>query len=251
VKVVTDQESNTVSYSNFTEGLKTVFTAGGFDSRNFNEPLRKLPGYYGGIVFTKTDYAIFHTEFEQIAQDVKEQELGIELLNCTEGGAYIKGFNHISLRRAYDMVSELKQDIDLTVKLKNIMINKDTSGRRQQLAKSLKIMRDNLRAAGISAAKCRHLVQRAIQSGQIGSLAAEEKNLIALVQKTLFISLAAQEKIIHALKLGSEAQSLSESLAASNILFRVITEVTSELIPAVDQTLRGLKMNSAGRYDIA
>jgi hypothetical protein len=246
VKVVTNQEANTVSYSNFTEGLKTVFNAGGFDSLNFNEPLRKLPGYYGGIVFTKTDYAIFHTEFEQIAEDVKEQELGIELLNCTEGGAYIKGFNHISLRRAYDMVSELKQGTDLTVKLRNILMNKDTSSRRQKLAKSLNIMRINLHAAGTSAAKCRQLAQKATRSGQIDSLAVEEKNLIALVQKTLFISLAAQEKIVHALKLGSEAQSLPESLAASNILYRVITEVTHELIPVVDQTLRGLRKDIAG-----
>jgi hypothetical protein len=45
---------------------------------------------------------------------------------------------------------------------------------------------------------------------------------------------------MHALKLGAEAQSLPESLAASNILFRVITEVTGELIPIVDQTLQSL-----------
>ena len=138
------------------------------------------------------------------------------------------------------MVRELKKDIDFTDKLRNILITANTSGRRQQLAESLKIMRVYLHAAGISAAKCRHLAQRAIRSGQIGSLEAEEKNLIALVQKTLFISLAAQEKIVHAIKLGSEAQSLPESLAASNILFRVITEVTGELIPIVDQTLQSL-----------
>jgi len=64
--------------------------------------------------------------------------------------------------------------------------------------------------------------------------------LIAVIQKTLFISLAAQEKILHALKLGADAQNLPESLAASNILFRVITEVTGELIPIVDQTLQSL-----------
>ena len=79
-----------------------------------------------------------------------------------------------------------------------------------------------------------------MRNGQTGNLASEEKRLIALVQKTLFISLAAQEKIMHALKLGVEAQNIPDSLAASNILFRVICDVTGELIPIVDKTLERL-----------
>jgi len=104
----------------------------------------------------------------------------------------------------------------------------------------LRTMRSNLHAAGMSASKCRHLAQHAMRNGQTGNLASEEKRLIALVQKTLFISLAAQEKIMHALKLGVEAQNIPDSLAASNILFRVICDVTGELIPIVDKTLERL-----------
>ena len=246
VKIVKNEDTNTVSYANLTEGLETVFAAGGFDSHTLTEPLRTLPGYYGGTVFTKTDYAIFHTEFQNIAQAVKDEGNGIELLNCTEGGAYIEGFNHISLRQADSMLGRPDQTLDFSGKLREILRSKDALTRREQLARSLKVMRTNLQAAGISATKCRQLAQSAIRSGQIGGLAAEEKRLIALVQKTLFISLAAQEKIMHALKLGAEAQSLPESLAASNILFRVITEVTSELIPILDQTLDRLSKNAVG-----
>jgi len=246
VQIVKNEEANTISYSNLTEGLETVFAAGGFDGRTLTEPLRTLPGYYGGTVFTKTDYTIFHTEFQNIAQAVKDEGSGIKLLNCTEGGAYIEGFNHISLRQAYDVLGEPEQAIDFTRKLKDILINKDTSTRRENLAKSLKVMRINLHAAGVSAAKCRQLVRSAIRSGQIGNLAVEEKRLIAVVQKTLFISLAAQEKIMHALKIGAEAQNLPESLAASNILFRLIKEVSDELIPVVDQTLQRLSKDLVG-----
>jgi hypothetical protein len=244
VKIVKNEDTNTVSYANLTEGLETVFAAGGFDSRTLTEPLRTLPGYYGGTVFTKTDYAIFHTEFQNIAQAVQDEGTGLELLNCTEGGAYIEGFNHISLRQADSMLRQADQTIDFSGTLREILYSKDALTRREQLARSLKVMRSNLHAAGISATKCRQLAQSAIRSGQIGGLAAEEKRLIALVQKTLFISLSAQEKIMHALKLGAEAQSLPESLAASNILFRVITDVTGELIPVVDQTLNRLSQNA-------
>jgi hypothetical protein len=211
-----------------TQGLETVFAAGGFDSRTLTEPLRTLPGYYGGTVFTKTDYAIFHTEFQNIAQAVKDENTGIELLNCTEGGAFIEGFNHISLRQAHAMLGQHEQSIDFTGKLKDILANKESSSRREHLAKSLKVMRVNLHGAGISAAKCRRLAQSALRSGKIGNLAVEEKRLIAIVQKTLFISLAAQEKIVHALKLGGEAQSLPESLVASNLAFETTRATNAE-----------------------
>ena len=249
VKIVKNEETNTISYLNLTEGLETVFAAGGIDGRTLTEPLRTLPGYYGDTVFTKTDYAIFHSEFQNIAQAAKEEKTGVELLNCTEGGAYIEGFKHISLWQAYGMLGEAKNKIDFTSKLKEILIPKNTSIRREHLAERLKVMRGNLHAAGISAAKCRTLAQSAIRSGQLGNLAVEEKKLIAVVQKALFISLAAQEKIMYAVKLGSEAQSIGESLAASNILFRVIMEVTGELVPMVDKTLQRLTIHSLKHDD--
>jgi hypothetical protein len=251
VTIVKDEETNTVSYSNLTQGLETVFAAGGFDSRTLTEPLRTLPGYYGGTVFTKTDYAIFHSEFQNIAKAVKEEETGIELINCTEGGAYIEGFKHISLRQAHGILGAAERTIDFTGKLKEILKSKDGSIRRKHLANSLKMMRGNLHAAGVSAAKCRALAQSAIRSGQLGNLAVEEKKLVAVVQKTLFISLAAQEKIMHAVKLGSEAQNIGESLAASNILFRVIMEVTGELVPIVDETLQRLAKDGLENHDFA
>ena len=251
VRIVKNEETNRISYLNLTDGLETVFAAGGIDGRTLTEPLRTLPGYYGGTVFTKTDYAIFHSEFQNIAQTVKEEKTGVELLNCTEGGAYIEGFKHISLTQAHAMLGEAEHTIDFTGKLKEILKTKDASIRREYLAKSLKVMRGNLHVAGVSAAKCRALAQSAIGSGQLGHLAVEEKKLVAVVQKTLFISLAAQEKIMHAVKLGSEAQSIGESLAASNILFRVIMEVTGELVPIVDKTLQRLVKDSLEHYDDA
>jgi hypothetical protein len=240
VKIIKNEETNTVSYADLTEGLETVFAAGGFDSRTLTEPLRTLPGYYGGTVFTKTDYAIFHTEFQNIAQAVKDEGAGIELLNCTEGGAYIEGFKHVSLREAHGILGNTDPVIDFTGTLERILNHNDAPVRRELLAARLRTMRSNLQAACMSASKCRQLAAKAIRNGQTGNLANEEKRLIALVQKTLFISLAAQEKIMHALKLGVEAQNIPDSLAASNILFRVITDVSSELIPIVDKTLERL-----------
>ena len=241
VKIVKDEETNTVSYSNLTQGLETVFAAGGFDSRTLTEPLRTLPGYYGGTVFTKTDYAIFHTEFQNIAQAVKEEETGIELLNCTEGGAYIEGFKHISLQQAHEMLGASAQPIDFTAKLKEVLSSTGVQHRRSQLGKRLKTMRRNLIDAKMSAQKCQVLARYAMKDGSTTKLAVEEKKLIDVVKNTLFISLAAQEKILSAIKLGVEAQNIPDSLVASNILFRIIVEVVVDLIPLIDGAIRKIE----------
>jgi hypothetical protein len=203
--------------------------------------LRTLPGYYGGTVFTKTDYAIFHTEFQNIAQAVKEEETGIELLNCTEGGAYIEGFKHISLQQAHEMLGASAQPIDFTAKLKEVLSSTGVQHRRSQLGKRLKTMRRNLIDAKMSAQKCQVLARYAMKDGSTTKLAVEEKKLIDVVKNTLFISLAAQEKILSAIKLGVEAQNIPDSLVASNILFRIIVEVVVDLIPLIDGAIRKIE----------
>jgi hypothetical protein len=244
VKIIKNEINNTISYSNLTDGLETVLAAGGFDGKTFVEPLRTLPGYYGGSVFTKTDYAIFHSEFKNIAEAVKRETQGIRLLNCTEGGAYIDGFEHISLSSAKELLREFQIKFDITDEIKEILSSTDVQQRRGQLGKSLKAMRRNLTDAKISAQKCQVLARYAMRDGSTIKLAAEEKNLITVVKNTLFISLAAQEKILTAIQLGAEAQTISESLVASNILFRIIVEAVGDLVPMIDDIIRKIETKS-------
>jgi len=245
VKIIKNEVDNTISYSNLTDGLETVLAAGGFDGKTFVEPLRTLPGYYGGTVFTKTDYAIFHSEFKSIADAVKRESQGIRLLNCTEGGAYIEGFEHISLSSAKESLRESQINFNITNEIKAVLSSTDVQHRRMQLGKSLKTMRRNLIDAKISAQKCQVLAQYAMKDGSTIKLAAEEKKLITAVKNTLFISLAAQEKILTAIQLGVEAQTIPESLVASNILFRIIVEAVGDLVPVIDDTIREIEVISS------
>jgi len=50
-----------------------------------------------GFVTTTPDLHFFHRLFEQIAAQIKNQRPGLLLTNATEGGAYIKGFDHNTL----------------------------------------------------------------------------------------------------------------------------------------------------------
>ena len=64
VEIIRDEQKNTLTYRNLTSGLEEILSASGFDSKTLSEPILTLPGFYGGKVNTKSDYAIFHSEFE-------------------------------------------------------------------------------------------------------------------------------------------------------------------------------------------
>ncbi len=72
----------------------------------------KAKGFYGKKVWTNTSFSFFATYYEYFANDVKKQK-DISLFNCTEGGIFIKGFKHISLRKFIDKeVSASSEAID-------------------------------------------------------------------------------------------------------------------------------------------
>ena len=62
-----------------------------FEKNNF------LPGYYGGKVQTGYTYFIFHGQLQEIAQKNSRKD-SPTFFNCTEGGAYIEGFQNLPLR---------------------------------------------------------------------------------------------------------------------------------------------------------
>lgn len=56
-----------------------------------------VDGYYGGKVGTSPDYDLFIDQFAELGHHIRDD--GIELYNCTEGGAYINNFQHLPLAK--------------------------------------------------------------------------------------------------------------------------------------------------------
>lgn len=54
-----------------------------------------VDGYYGGKVSTAADYDYFIDQFAELGQLMGDA--GCEMYNCTEGGAFIKNFEHLPL----------------------------------------------------------------------------------------------------------------------------------------------------------
>ncbi len=64
------------------------------DERNLHGKPAWLPGYYGGKVATSPDFEVFHRWFVRAAAHYGKDH---RLYNCTEGGAFIAGMQHLPL----------------------------------------------------------------------------------------------------------------------------------------------------------
>ena len=94
----------------------------------------EVKGYYGDTVLSNNTFVYFRRTFEEFAKELKGT--GVNIFNCTEGGAFINGFKHIPLKKFIEdqsqkefdkSISEILQ-IDLqnpAIKLKKIKKTQD------------------------------------------------------------------------------------------------------------------------------
>lgn len=197
--------------------------------------LLQLPGYYEGKVLTKPDYFLFHGQFEEIARELKKS--GTEytrIYNCTEGGAHIAGFHHISLQ---DWL--LKETVDQPIiewvqEINNVKNSHDKKGSfsakiSKWKAETLKSMNKGLAAA--AACKTLFSTERTYQFSQ--KLNSEEGILLQQLEKLEFISIAHQQAIFDALATIKLADNLDSALQAESDLITLIERIFLELIPKI------------------
>ena len=58
----------------------------------------EVPGFYGGTVMTRNSFEYQIRRCSELANGWKTMQPGLNLVNATEGGAYIDGFDHMSLQ---------------------------------------------------------------------------------------------------------------------------------------------------------
>jgi hypothetical protein len=78
-----------------------------------------LKGYYGGTVQTRGDYWAYHSQFVEIAQQLKTSGRNVRIYNCTEGGSYIDGFEHIPLQVFF----EKSANIEIEKSMRDFMVS--------------------------------------------------------------------------------------------------------------------------------
>jgi len=104
-----------------------------------SKDLLYVKGLNGENLLTRPDYYTFILYFEEIAEKYASE---IKLINATEGGAYLKGYEHITLQEALE--KNTGEEINVEEVLKDTQLTAlDISKRNKKALKELKNMITN------------------------------------------------------------------------------------------------------------
>ncbi len=133
-----------LSSMNYPEGEDAEYIAK-LKLDDINQNLYFVKGQNGEMLPTEPGYATFIRYYENAA---KEFGNVVKLINSTEGGAYLEGFEHISLKEALEKYLDEKFDAEEIIKyaLQNARdLNKETGGKiGKELENTVNIFTENL-----------------------------------------------------------------------------------------------------------
>jgi len=241
VTVEFDEAAKTFNYSKvnpeFDELMKSV--AGEY----YGGGICTLPGYYGGTVNSKYDYVMFHDEFERIASGMKELAKPSKLLNCTEGGAFIEGFEHIPLISAIeDLEKSEASDLDRNEIFNQVYKSVDKRDRLTRIHKVLTETQSSLKVSLALATDCHALalkVEKARTTKE--QLSEREHELMRELKKSNFISIAIQKEISNIIRMNASATTLKQNLDISKQLYQLVLREIKKLQPYVLNSLKEVK----------
>jgi len=227
---VIDEKVNTLRFSNVPKEMEKVFEDKGQSTNKVVESLMSLPGYFGGTVPTRTNYYSFHGGFVQLAKIEASMARPIPLINSTEGGAYIEGFDHLSLQEVIDKYdfkehTNIKDNIDKQCK------SVDFGSRIRKAAKAKEYIRKNITKSLNLAQKCKKLAS--IKNPNLNhqmQLNKYETDLIAAVGNTPFISLPNIDKIKKTMEIYEDAESLNEVNGVAIILYDIVEKSAKDVL---------------------
>lgn len=212
---------------------------------NFTQSrLLRLSGYYGGEVLTPSDYFLFHHQFERIADEMAQTHPQVQLLNCTEGGAFIQGFDH---RPLHDVLRECVEAQPLTDWLCKQQSRDEPSRQLQRLTAARNYLTSVSSATDVcerQARQCERLTRSPNQG--LKALSAAEARLRQQLRSLRGFAVPFQERIELAMRAATEAKSMQANLAASRQLFAVVVEACVFVRASLDEALSVLDREANG-----
>jgi hypothetical protein len=203
-------------------------------ARHPAEQVSEVPAWGGGTVKTSASLRTFLLWF-RVAARVAAQRL----YNCTEGGAYIDGMEHIRLREFIDQ-HELPA-VDVPAVLDRAAASVDVTVRRRTMHASVEGMLAGLEACVNVARECSRLAERAGRdSTALDDLGRAEARLARAIAPLPFLSMLSQQRIRAAQERALTAATLEENLVAAEQIFGVVREAGRTLLAPLRASLEAL-----------
>ena len=230
-----DTATNTLSFSNVPETMERIFLAQGASSEDTVEPVLTLPGYFGGTVQTRPNYHLFHGEFVVIAKN--EAGLGnpTPLVNCTEGGAYIEGFEHIRLEEAIRKYIP-EHTLDMSAKIDAACKSADSAVRLAQCSAAKASIEKNIKNLIALVYECRLFTKKKkLTTKQLEQLNRAEKKLIQSLANTPYISLPNISQIRKSIDMANDTSTINEANKVAEFLYDTIEMTAQEILKIIHE----------------
>ena len=232
-KVLIDSKTKTLSFINVPEEMEEVFLAKGSASEDTIEPALELPGYYGGEVITRPNYHLFHREIVEIARAEQLLDKPTPLINSTEGGAYIPGFEHVSLNTSIEKYLG-ETSFDIASQVAKAYQSLDVSKREEQLKNTKLKMERQIRNVLRLVNKCKDLSQPS-KLNQTDKLNKLEKKLIHEIRAMPYLSLPNGKQTKMAMEMSGDASNINEANGVANYIYQAIENTSHDIL----ELLRG------------
>ena len=171
----------------------------------------------------------------------------VQLFNCTEGGAYIEGFDHISLQNASEKIKEISPIIEKKIIFDKIFTSVEKEERSSALLKTLDEITKKLNKSIKLSEKCSLLSHKSeINKNNLPELSRTEKELMRQIRSSNFLSIAVQEELKNAMKLSDVATNMKENLEASRNLYEIFRSQGSLVLPFVEKSTKRIKEITTG-----
>jgi len=232
-QAVWDEASQSYTLDGFGEGLANTERV-----RNSGKAPRMtgttVPGYYGGSVPTTTDFAYFRQWFENTAND---NQARARFYNCTEGGAYIGGMEHVPLQTLVDRLATIP--FGTRALFDDACEAARTSGDRALMEKQTHKLKQSLDQTIVHADRCIGLIEQSLAAGKpVAALAGAEAELRTTLGQVSVLALMDQQRIREYGRAGKHATTLAESLNASGNLYKLILEQGQRIRLVVEEVLK-------------
>jgi hypothetical protein len=172
--------------------------------------------------------------------EAKRQTGERTLLNCTEGGAYIEGMEHVPLEQA--AVRYARDAVAVDACVDRAVGALDREGRRTRMFERVTDMGARIDRTVDQARQCRALAERAKRRpAQLAPLQAAERDLTRSLESMPFLSTMVQPEVRDAMAAGKKATSVREGLDASIRLYDAVARTAVALQPPIERALEALR----------
>ena len=211
------------------------------DSRKPVQAFVSVRGWDGQPIFTSFQFNNYRRWLEK---KIGSLQGSVQVLNCTEGGAYIQNMDHLTLAEATARLPVEPLDVDAV--LDGTLAEFDRRKQKKQLEGQVSKMQKALNTAVAEVGRCETLLtQLRTKPAAFKNLDKFEKRLRAALAQAPFITAWANLEVESAQRMCANAKSLEDTVTASRTLYSVVRKSAFAARPLLSETLQYVRGSSS------